>query len=346
MQGWEDNQNREEREKKGIDQKRKTPKLRDKQGLTEEEFLAAYQPGDYVRPSVATDMVIFTITEQEEKNYRKLSEKNLSVLLIERGIHPYLNCWALPGGFICPNETAEQAARRELQEETGLSHVYMEQLYTFTDPKRDPRTWVMSCSYMALIDCRKVRLQAGDDAANVQWFHASYRLLNERKEYHHTEDGRGIKEIILIQEYELLLSPDKIEHPALDSLMLDTTKQDKLILRAILQKTITKTEEMESVEYQLLENYGLAFDHAKIIAYAIERLRRKVEYTGLALHLMPTEFTLTQLQQAYEVILGKTLLKPAFRRKISELVEETEHYTEKEGHRPSRLFRRKWEKQI
>ena len=68
MQGWEDNQNREEREKKGIDQKRKTPKLRDKQGLTEEEFLAAYQPGDYVRPSVATDMVIFTVTDGEEEN--------------------------------------------------------------------------------------------------------------------------------------------------------------------------------------------------------------------------------------------------------------------------------------
>lgn len=336
MQGGADHQDRKERKREEPDQKRESSELRDKQGLTEEEFLAAYQPGDYVRPSVATDMVIFTITEQEEKNYRKLSEKNLSVLLIQRGVHPYLNHWALPGGFIRPDETAAQAARRELQEETGLSQVYMEQLYTFTDPKRDPRTWVMSCSYMALIDCRKVKLQAGDDAANVQWFRTSYRLLNERKEYHHTEDGRGIREIIRIQEYELLLSPDKTEHCSLSP--------DKPVLSAILQKTITKTEEMENVEYHLLENNGLAFDHAKIIAHAIERLRGKVEYTGLALHLMPTEFTLTQLQQAYEVILGKSLLKPAFRRKISELVEETEHYTEKEGHRPSRLFRRKWER--
>lgn len=118
---------------------------------------------------------------------------------------------------------------------------------------------------------------------------------------------------------------------------------ETIILRAILQKTVTKTEEMEKVEYTLLENDGLAFDHAKIIVCAIERLRGKVEYTGLALHLMPEEFTLTQLQQAYEVILGKTLLKPAFRRKIAGLVEETNHYTENEGHRPSRLFRRKWE---
>ena len=123
----------------------------------------------------------------------------------------------------------------------------------------------------------------------------------------------------------------------------DDADMETIILRAILQKTVTKTEEMEKVEYTLLENDGLAFDHAKIIVCAIERLRGKVEYTGLALHLMPEEFTLTQLQQAYEVILGKTLLKPAFRRKIAGLVEETNHYTENEGHRPSRLFRRKWE---
>ncbi len=277
-------------------------------------------------------MVIFTITEEKEENYRKLSEKNLSVLLIRRGIHPFLGCWALPGGFIRPDETAEHAARRELQEETGLSQVYLEQLYTFTEPARDPRTWVISCSYMALIDCSKVKLQAGDDADNAQWFKVTYRLLSEKKDY--PEAGRSL---VKIQQYELLLSPQDDEGKD------DDADMETIILRAILQKTVTKTEEMEKVEYTLLENDGLAFDHAKIIVCAIERLRGKVEYTGLALHLMPEEFTLTQLQQAYEVILGKTLLKPAFRRKIAGLVEETNHYTENEGHRPSRLFRRKWE---
>lgn len=306
---------------------------RDKHGLTEEEFFASYDAGDYVRPSVAADMAIFSITEEEEKNYRKLSEKHLSILLIQRGVHPFLGCWALPGGFVRPEETSEQTARRELQEETGLSEVYMEQLYTFTDPLRDPRTWVMSCAYMALIDSQKVQLQAGDDAERVKWFRLSYRLCHEQKEYQHAEDGKHIRAIKWIQQYELLLSPDERS-------MEETSTEETL--RAVIQKTVTKTETMEAVEYTLLENDGLAFDHARIIAYAIERLRGKVEYTGLALHLMPAEFTLTQLQQAYEVILGKTLLKPAFRRKIAGLVEETEHYTEKEGHRPSRLYRRKW----
>ena len=121
--------------------------LRDKEGLTEEQFLASYRPGDYERPSVAADMVIFTVTDAEEENYRKLAKKELRILLIRRGGHPYLGCWALPGGFVRPTETTEQAAARELREETGVSEVYLEQLYTFSKPDRDPRTRVMSCSY-------------------------------------------------------------------------------------------------------------------------------------------------------------------------------------------------------
>ena len=82
----------------------KKKELRDRNGLTEAEFLSSYEPGDYVRPSVAADMVIFTVMETEEENYRKLPEKELEVLLIQRGVHPYLGCWALPGGFVRPDE--------------------------------------------------------------------------------------------------------------------------------------------------------------------------------------------------------------------------------------------------
>lgn len=322
--------------------------MRDKQGLTEQEFLSAYDAGQYPRPSVATDMAIFSITEKKEKNYRKLSEKSLSILLIRRGIHPFLDCWALPGGFVRPDETTEQAARRELREETGLDEIYMEQLYTFSEPNRDPRTWVMSCSYMALIDCRKVVLQAGDDADKAKWFRLSYNMIYERRTNSYEKDGK-IKAITRIQQYELILTPEDIEESNEDkekgneeTVNHKKKAEEKSILQAIIQKTITQTKEMEKSEYALLENNGLAFDHAKIIACAVERLRGKVEHTGLALHLMPEEFTLTQLQQAYEVILGKTLLKPAFRRKIANLVEGTDHYTENEGHRPSRFYRRKW----
>ncbi|MBN3524252.1 NUDIX hydrolase [Paenibacillus apiarius] len=289
--------------------------IRDRNGLTEQEFLEQYTAGDYERPSVATDMVIFTVTDTEESNYRKLPKKELRVLLIRRGGHPFLGNWALPGGFVRPAETTEQAAQRELQEETGVDNVYLEQLYTFSEPGRDPRTWVMSCSYMALIDSSKVHIEAGDDADEASWFSVSYRLMREQKEL--LEDG-----IIKTKQYELKL----------------TGEQE--VLTAVVERKMTTAEASSAVEYVILSNEGLAFDHAKIISYAIERLRGKVEYTDIALHLMPKLFTLTELQQVYEVILDKELLKAAFRRKAAPLVEETDHYTENAGHRPSRLYRR------
>lgn len=280
--------------------------IRDKNGLTEEEFLKQYQPGNYPRPSVATDMVIFTVTDQEEDNYRKLPKKELRLLLIKRGGHPYLGSWALPGGFVRPTETTEQAAGRELREETGVDNVYLEQLYTFSQPGRDPRTWVMSCSYLALIDSSRVQIQAGDDAAQAAWFKIVSRM----------REKRGDTEV-----WELSLSHEDIT------------------LRAVLEKEagafFTKS--------RIVQQDGLAFDHSRIIAYGLERLRGKLQYTDLALHLLPDYFTLTQLQQVYEVILDKELPVAAFRRKAAPMVTETEQFTENEGHRPSRLYRKNQE---
>lgn len=292
--------------------------LLDKDGLTEREFLEQYRAGDYERPSLTTDMVIFTVTEEEADSYRKLPEKELRVLLIRRGGHPFLGKWALPGGFVQPNETTEQAAVRELHEETGVEDIYLEQLYTFSDIGRDPRTWVISCSYMALINSDKLELKAGDDAVDAAWFKVSYHLLREEKKL--IEDG-----YIKTLEYELKLSSDEEE------------------LSAVVARTMTAKTSSTGTDYEIVSNEGLAFDHAKIIACAIERLRGKVNYTDIALHLMPKLFTLTELQQVYEVIMDKELLKAAFRRKVADLVTETDQYTENAGHRPSRLYRRNME---
>lgn len=292
--------------------------LLDRDGLTEREFFEQYRAGDYERPSVAADMVIFTVTNTEADSYRKLPEKELRILLIRRGGHPFLGNWALPGGFVRPDETTEQAAVRELREETGVDDVYLEQLYTFSDVGRDPRTWVMSCSYMALINSDQVQLKAGDDAVGAAWFKVTYRLLRERKEL--IEDG-----YVKTMEYELKLSSEEEE------------------LTAVVDRTMSSKPASTSTAYSIVSNDGLAFDHAKIIACAIERLRGKVNYTDITLHLMPHLFTLTELQQVYEVILDKELLKAAFRRKVADLVAETDHYTENAGHRPSRLYQRNLE---
>lgn len=254
------------------------------------DYLNHYQVSDYPKISIATDVVCFSVLEEKDANYRKLSQKKLSVLLIRRGEHPFKSHWALPGGFLQRNETLEETAKRELREETGVKEAYMEQLYSFSDLHRDPRTRVVSVAYLALLN-KVPNLKETTDAMDARWFEVSYKM-----------NAMGKKELILVGEDE------KIE-VALD------------------ERHITDSM--------------LAFDHAHIIAFALERLRGKIEYTDIAMNLLPTKFTLTSLQQVYEAILDKTLLGANFRRKIKEWVEETEEYAENGGHRPSKLYIRR-----
>ena len=111
---------------------------------------------------VTVDIVIFT-----------LREGPLQVLLVKRGVPPFEGQYAIPGGFIRGDESLEEAALRELHEETGVRNVFLEQLYTFGDPKRDPRGRVITVAYYALIASDKLSLVAGADAAEAQWFPAS-----------------------------------------------------------------------------------------------------------------------------------------------------------------------------
>jgi 8-oxo-dGTP diphosphatase len=99
-----------------------------------------------------------------------LDEGDLKVLLIERGLDPFKGRWALPGGFVRVDETLDAAARRELQEEAGLTHVFLEQLYTFGAVERDPRERVVSVAYYALVKLSEHAAKAATDAANARWF--------------------------------------------------------------------------------------------------------------------------------------------------------------------------------
>ncbi|MBA3938200.1 MAG: NUDIX hydrolase [Planctomycetes bacterium] len=114
---------------------------------------------DYPRAALTVDCVVFG-----------LDEDDLKVLLIQRGQEPFAGRWALPGGFVHVDETIDQAARRELQEETGLSKVYLEQLYTVGDLGRDPRERVVTVAYYALVRLGDHRVQAATDARNAAWF--------------------------------------------------------------------------------------------------------------------------------------------------------------------------------
>lgn len=198
---------------------------------------------------ITVDIVIFTIQGGV-----------LKVLLVKRGIPPFAGQFAIPGGFVLEGESLEQAALRELQEETGIADVYLEQLYSFGEPGRDPRGRVVTVAYFALISAERV-LAAGGDAAGAQW--ATFGDLP-----------------------------------------------------------------------------SLAFDHKQILDYALERLQNKLEYTTVGFQLLPEKFTLPELQEVYEAILGKKLDKRNFRRKIDllKILKPLQEYRHT-GKKPARLYR-------
>lgn len=136
----------------------------------EKKFLAAYSIEKYARPSVATDVVGMTIRSVDAGNYRSPEKKHLAVLLIRRGEHPYMNFWALPGGFLRHGEAVEHCAQRELFEEAGLNTNALYPLGCFSAPGRDPRGWIISNAFLSIIGTDDLALMSGDDAMDARWF--------------------------------------------------------------------------------------------------------------------------------------------------------------------------------
>ncbi len=205
----------------------------------------------YSRPNLAVDCVVFGLDEPNR----------LKVMLIRRSLPPFQDQWALPGGFVRIDESVDAAARRELQEETGLQDLFLEQLYTFGGIDRDPRERVVTVAYYALVNLKEHSIQAATDASEAAWFPTNQ------------------------------LPP-------------------------------------------------LAFDHDRIVAVAIARLKGKVRYEPIGFELLPKKFTLSQLQTLYETVLGLPLDKRNFRKKILKmglLLELDETQTEV-AHRAARLY--------
>ncbi|MEJ2608684.1 MAG: NUDIX domain-containing protein [Candidatus Thiodiazotropha sp.] len=205
---------------------------------------------NYPHPAVTTDVVLFTI-----------QMSTLSILLIQRKNPPFQGMWALPGGFLDITEDLESCAKRELQEETGIEGVYLEQLGTFGKPDRDPRERIISVAYFALTPSDNLNPRASSDASETAWF-------------------------------------------------------------AISQLP------------------GLAFDHAQIIQRARERLIAKLGYTTIAFQMLPSTFTLSQLQSLYETLLNERLDKRNFRKGIlaRDIIRETGEYSRQGSHRPAKTY--------
>ena len=180
----------------------------------------------YPHPAITVDCIIFGFDGQ-----------NLKVMLIQRKSEPFAKMWALPGAFVDETESLESCAERVLMKECNISGVYLEQLFTFGNPSRDPRERVISVAYMGLVKTADFELIAGNDELQIEW--------------------REVKEI-----------PD------------------------------------------------LAFDHQQILQTAIDRIRGKIRYQPIGFELMNAKFTLPQLQQLYEAILGQSLDRRNFRKKL------------------------------
>ena len=272
-----------------------------KEYKTEEEFLKDYNPKDYDQLSMTSDILLISVSDQEQTNYRKTSKKMMSILLVKRDDYPYKDKWCLPGGFLNPKtETLEECAKRVLKRETNLSNIYLEQLYTYDAIDRDPRTRVVSTAYIALIDKNKLTEMIN---LNASWF-----------------------DIVLLEEKNNIVD-----------ITLDNGKDTiQLSIKKELREKTT-----DRYRFIAVKNDALAFDHALVILAGIERVRNKINYTDIVFNMMPEYFTLGELQQVYEVILNKKLLDPAFRRIIANKVVKTNKMKTGEGHRPSALFKYK-----
>ena len=291
---------------------------KDLQKLSETEFIEQYKKTEkdkYEKPSIATDMAIFTVATKKVTDNRKKADKELQVLLIRRGGHPYKGDWALAGGFMGIDEDVDTAVQRELKEETGVDGVYAEQLYTWSAVDRDPRMRIVSVSYLALVDQEKLPpLQAGDDAEDVRWFTVKDRVTESRDE---RVDGT----VTRTEKIELKLVSGEV--------MVSGTIEKITVTEGANTRTAVTT----------IERNGIAFDHTEIILYSLERLRGKVNYTNIAFNLAGEEFTLPDLQQIYEVILDKELNKVQFRRHVENMVVDTGKEIKTGAYRPSKLYR-------
>lgn len=222
------------------------------------EMIKNYPKKTFDHAVVAVDAVIFTVKENK-----------LHALLLELKESPYQGKWAIPGGLVTNSETLEESAHRHLFDKTNIENAYIEQLYTFGDPNRDPNGWVVSVAYMALVTENLSDIKTSDRYKSLAW--------------------KAIDDL-----------PD------------------------------------------------LAYDHKQIVEMAYKRLQNKLSYTNIVYTLLPDEFTLSELQTVYEIILDKELDKRNFRKKLNALniLEELPKKRSEGAHRPAQLFKFKDESPV
>lgn len=213
------------------------------QGLMLPEFLEQYDPNQYPNPSVTADVMVFWA-----KDELKDVTKDLRLLLIRRKNHPSIGWWALPGGFVDIREDADLAAKRELEEETGITGISVEQLCAWGDYNRDPRTRIVTIAYLALLE-NVIEVKAGDDAQDAGWFDVKLQLIREE-----------LKEERKVKVYQLeLVNTEKGE------------RASATVAYSFLPNRILQDE-----KYEVLNRDHLAFDHPSFIVKGLLHLQNRL----------------------------------------------------------------------
>lgn len=292
----------------------------------EREYLENYNIEQFERPSVATDIVAFAVMQDgEQSNIRKLENRELKLLLIKRSQFPYKGAWALPGGFLRPGETIEETAKRELLEETGVENPFLHLAGVHSEAGRDPRGWIISNSFISLINAENCSLRADTDAWDAAWFCVKLQSDNTS-----SDDSTSTTKMI---KHTLTLSFDSASSDS------NIKGDENIEIKVIVSEKSTRKGHNHVSSYQIVDSGELGFDHAKIIVQSLLELRDMMEYDlRIAFDLLPESFTLAQLQSTIEKVTDKKFLSANFRRKVAEYVEETGEIIEGYGHRPAMLF--------
>lgn len=285
--------------------------MKNNKGETLSEFLRNYKPGDYERPSNTVDILIFTIDDKEEEDIRKVPEKELKLLLIKRGDHPFINQWALPGGFVNINENLDDAALRELKEETNVDNVFIKQMNTWGTVNRDPRMRVISTPYFALVPSKNLKPIAGDDASDIAWFTIKRKLISDTNENKVWNISFESKEKNISIQYEIT----------------DTYKMNGVT------KVLNSCSKVD-----LLSSDKLAFDHIEIVKTAMDILNDEIKCSPIAFNLLDTYFTISDISMTYKAITGSKMQDTALRRLVKDMIIETEYKKPGVAHKPPKYF--------
>ena len=219
--------------------------------MDEKTFLKQYDSSKYEKPSVTADLVILSVEDPVPENWESPADADLKVLLIKRGRHPFQGFYALPGGFANSGESLEEAAARELMEETGVTVPFLTQVGTYSRPGRDPRGWMITTAFRSFVPSGSIRPKAADDAREATWF--SVCLSSEKEDKTEKPEETKSCEEKKLWRLSLIGGGKTLELVA---------RESRIYGKYGTKQTVT-----------LLESKDMAFDHGQIL---LEALLRKV----------------------------------------------------------------------